>query len=109
VPSADVPTCTHKVELPHEARFLVNVLIDHGVPQCEAFLLDCPAVHEMARSIAQSNYIARADRLLLAERDPVLIPPLRFEPRSARAAVALMSLTALALLVLCTGIWRFFT
>lgn len=107
--SADVPTCTHKAEVPGEARFLVNVLIEHGVPPREAFLLDCPAVHEMARSIAQSNYVARTDRLLLAEREPALSAPLRFEPRSARTAVVLMSLTVLALLILCTGIWRFFS
>lgn len=105
--SVDVPTCTHRVELPHEARFLVNVLIEHGVPQREAYLLDCPSVHEFARTIARSNYVARADRALIAELPPAPSALGHFEPRSARVAVALMSLTVLALLVLCTGFWRF--
>lgn len=103
--------CHHTVTPPgHPPVQLAAILLEHGVSYAEVSTLDCPAVHEMAALLGRSNYLARTEsRLLLAEFPPLSPPTPRFEPRSARVAVTLMALTALATLIICTGIWRFLT
>jgi hypothetical protein len=66
---------------------LVDTLLRHGV---DATTLECPDVHELARSLARSRYVALADRRLLVDESPApALPAPHFERRSLYRAIAL--------------------
>lgn len=107
------PRCAHTVNLPGEARYFVNVLIEGGVPRDQAYALDCADVHPMAQHVARANYLARSERRLLLDEYPPPPPPQGYNRRSLALAGTLIMLTVAglvtAVILICSPVWRFLT
>jgi hypothetical protein len=103
--------CPHVVSQ-SDPRRLVDVLVAGGVQRHVAEVLPCPDVHDMAASIARTNYLARTEvRLLLEEFPPPARPTANAYRR--RAVTALWAAVAVALTValflICSPVWRAFS
>jgi len=106
---SDIPACCHTADVPGAARYLVNVLIDHGVDRTVAYALPCADVHPMTTALARANYLARADRILLIDTFPPARPPAPAYSRGSQVfALTVMSGMILAVLIMCTAVWRFY-
>jgi hypothetical protein len=77
-----------------------------GIPFADLLAMRPDDAANLLRSWSAANRLARIERTLTAELAPV--PP-RFKTGSATRITLGLSLTALALLILCTGFWRFFS
>ena len=106
----DRPRCPHSVDAPDYpggTRNLVGFLIESGVSVSDAYALDCPDVHTMVRTLAGANYAARTERRLVAE---TLKPsPARASRLPAVLLSLVLALATVALLLICTPVWRTFS
>ena len=84
-----------------------------GIPFDDLLVLHPDDAADLLRLWSTANRIAEMERTLTSLTSEIateLTPvPERFTRRSTIVATVLMSLTALAFLILCTGIWRFFS
>lgn len=77
-----------------------------GIPFADLIAMRPDDAADLLRLWSAARRLAEMDRTLSAELVRVSAPK-RFTRHSTAVAITLLSLTALAFLILCTGIWRF--
>lgn len=88
---------------PRAAPYLAEFARQSGVSVAEVRRMRPEQAHALILAWARARTLSRIELALLDEMDSA--PP-RYERRSAIVAVVLMTLTALAVIAVCSGAWR---
>ena len=97
------------IDDPRFAPYLREFERQSGITEAEVRAMRPADARTLLIGWASANRLAQLDRGLHLDAFPPAPTRPRYERRSLVVAVALMSLTALSAIIICSGIWRFFS